>query len=187
MDAITDAMTSARADFIGSTATLFDRVSHGNDTRISAADPESTRVAWRECADPWQRAVVMHQSDARTVGRRTNPPIGSGRVSYERILLRRINSASIGTGGTAMTNDTTPKRKMVKPKRSAGKAMVTPAVSAGTPLAESADGATRAPLDRRMMIEREAYLRAERRGFEPGHELEDWLAAEHSLGASADT
>jgi DUF2934 family protein len=30
----------------------------------------------------------------------------------------------------------------------------------------------------RAMIEREAYLRAERRGFEPGHEEEDWLAAE---------
>ena len=30
----------------------------------------------------------------------------------------------------------------------------------------------------RIMIEREAYLRAERRGFEPGHEEEDWLAAE---------
>lgn len=42
-----------------------------------------------------------------------------------------------------------------------------------------------APIDR-WQIEREAYLRAERRGFEPGHELEDWLAAEHSLGAHAD-
>jgi hypothetical protein len=26
-----------------------------------------------------------------------------------------------------------------------------------------------------------AYYRAERRGFEPGHELEDWLAAEREL------
>ena len=40
-------------------------------------------------------------------------------------------------------------------------------------------------VDRRLMIEREAYLRAERRGFEPGHELEDWLAAEHSVGSVA--
>jgi len=86
-----------------------------------------------------------------------------------------------------MTEDTTPKRKTVRPKRSAGKATVTPVVPAGKPLEESAVGASRAPLDRRIMIEREAYLRAERRGFEPGHELEDWLAAEHSLGASADS
>lgn len=32
--------------------------------------------------------------------------------------------------------------------------------------------------ERRSMIANAAYLRAERRGFEPGHELEDWLAAE---------
>lgn len=31
---------------------------------------------------------------------------------------------------------------------------------------------------RRSMIADAAYFRAERRGFEPGHELEDWLAAE---------
>ena len=32
--------------------------------------------------------------------------------------------------------------------------------------------------DRRAMIAEAAYLRAERRGFAPGHETEDWLAAE---------
>jgi hypothetical protein len=33
-------------------------------------------------------------------------------------------------------------------------------------------------VERRNMIETEAYLRAERRNFAPGHEVEDWLAAE---------
>ena len=32
--------------------------------------------------------------------------------------------------------------------------------------------------ERRNMIEVAAYLRAEQRNFEPGHEDEDWLAAE---------
>lgn len=32
--------------------------------------------------------------------------------------------------------------------------------------------------ERRAMIADAAYFRAERRGFEPGHELQDWLAAE---------
>jgi hypothetical protein len=32
-------------------------------------------------------------------------------------------------------------------------------------------------------IERAAYRRAEARGFEPGHELEDWLAAEREIDA----
>ena len=32
--------------------------------------------------------------------------------------------------------------------------------------------------ERRSMIARAAYFRAQRRNFEAGHELEDWLAAE---------
>jgi hypothetical protein len=32
--------------------------------------------------------------------------------------------------------------------------------------------------ERQMMIERAAYFRAERRGFAPGSELEDWFEAE---------
>jgi hypothetical protein len=35
--------------------------------------------------------------------------------------------------------------------------------------------------DRRVLIARAAYLKAERRGFAPGHELEDWLAAENEV------
>ena len=37
------------------------------------------------------------------------------------------------------------------------------------------------PLRRRAMIAEAAYYRAERRGFAPGHELEDWLQAEAEL------
>lgn len=37
--------------------------------------------------------------------------------------------------------------------------------------------------DRRAMIAEAAYLRAERRGFDPGHETEDWLAAEQEVDA----
>jgi len=36
---------------------------------------------------------------------------------------------------------------------------------------------------RREMIAEGAYLRAERRGFAPGHETEDWLAAEAEVDA----
>lgn len=32
--------------------------------------------------------------------------------------------------------------------------------------------------ERRKMIERAAYFRAEKRNFTPGRELEDWIAAE---------
>ena len=37
---------------------------------------------------------------------------------------------------------------------------------------------------RRSMIAQAAYYRAERRGFEPGHEAEDWLAAEGDVDAA---
>lgn len=38
--------------------------------------------------------------------------------------------------------------------------------------------------ERRQLIEVAAYLRAERRQFAPGHESEDWLAAEGEVDAS---
>ncbi len=34
---------------------------------------------------------------------------------------------------------------------------------------------------RHEMIAKAAYFRAERRGFEPGHDVEDWLAAETEI------
>lgn len=34
----------------------------------------------------------------------------------------------------------------------------------------------------RSMVEEAAYYLAEQRGFEPGHELKDWLQAEHLVG-----
>jgi hypothetical protein len=34
---------------------------------------------------------------------------------------------------------------------------------------------------REALIAELAYFRAQRRGFEPGHELEDWLAAEAEI------
>ena len=42
-----------------------------------------------------------------------------------------------------------------------------------------ADVSARAELDR--MICEAAYYIAEQRGFEPGHELDDWLAAEAQI------
>jgi hypothetical protein len=40
------------------------------------------------------------------------------------------------------------------------------------------------PEEREQLIARAAYFRAEKRGFEPGHELEDWLQAEAEVDAS---
>ena len=37
--------------------------------------------------------------------------------------------------------------------------------------------------ERRAMVAEAAYFRAERHGFTPGHELEDWVAAEQEVDA----
>lgn len=41
--------------------------------------------------------------------------------------------------------------------------------------------AAQAPEDMRKQIEEAAYYRAKQRGFEPGHELEDWVQAESEV------
>jgi hypothetical protein len=41
----------------------------------------------------------------------------------------------------------------------------------------------RSDADRIEMVAREAYLLAERRGFQPGHELRDWFEAERKVDA----
>jgi hypothetical protein len=58
-----------------------------------------------------------------------------------------------------------------------------PSVSPGTPpasgkIAAGSAAARVTPEVRRTMIAERAYLRAEKRGFAPGRETEDWLAAE---------
>lgn len=57
---------------------------------------------------------------------------------------------------------------------------VKPAPAAG---AAPGPGITVSEEARRAMIEQAAYLRAERRGFAPGGEVEDWLAAEAEVDA----
>ena len=75
-----------------------------------------------------------------------------------------------------------PRRAAATPKPESG----APSRAAPTPEAASegrSSSAARARVDvshdaRYQMIAEAAYLRAERRGFMPGNEVEDWLAAE---------
>ena len=104
---------------------------------------------------------------------------------------------------TRRTSDATPSPKPTAPVRpespapakSATPAAVVPVVSATAapatpaPRKRASDSKPSAPPAtakreqvspdmRRAMIAESAYLRAERRGFAPGYEAEDWLAAE---------
>ncbi|HEY8053464.1 MAG TPA: DUF2934 domain-containing protein [Steroidobacteraceae bacterium] len=69
----------------------------------------------------------------------------------------------------------TPRRTAdTPPTKPTARRAVTRKSAAGGARAVSADA-------RRAMIAERAYLRAERRGFAPGHAAEDWLAAEGEI------
>jgi hypothetical protein len=53
------------------------------------------------------------------------------------------------------------------------------AAAAATPVADRAAQIT--PEEREHMIAKAAYMRAQMRGFEPGHEMQDWLEAEAEI------
>jgi hypothetical protein len=74
----------------------------------------------------------------------------------------------------AATPPAAPAEKVAAPRRSAA------------PKGADSEAATRITVSedaRRAMIAQAAYLRAERRGFTPGGEVEDWLAAEAEVDA----
>jgi hypothetical protein len=80
-----------------------------------------------------------------------------------------------------MAREKTPPTVTVK-KRAARKPMVADAAAKQTKAA-SAPASFVGPGQRAALIAKAAYYRAEKRGFAPGHEAEDWLAAESEVDA----
>ena len=85
-------------------------------------------------------------------------------------------------------NATTEKGKSATPavKKTAGKKRTAPKKAAAKKSARTQT--TTSPVsisaeERWRMVATAAYHRAERRGFSPGHEVEDWLAAEKEIDA----
>jgi hypothetical protein len=81
-----------------------------------------------------------------------------------------------------MARDKTPPTVTVK-KRAARKPVVTDAAAPKPTKAASAAANFVGPGQRAVLIAKAAYYRAEKRGFAPGHETEDWLAAESEVDA----
>jgi hypothetical protein len=70
------------------------------------------------------------------------------------------------------------------PRKSPAKPRVAKPKAAKPEAPERSDVATSlTSAERLRMIEQAAFFRAERRGFAPGHEFEDWLAAEAEIAA----
>jgi len=63
-------------------------------------------------------------------------------------------------------------------KKRAPRKAAAAAITATTPFTAFVD-----PEKREALIAEAAYFRAEKRGFSPGHETEDWLAAEAEVDA----
>ncbi|HEV2443618.1 MAG TPA: DUF2934 domain-containing protein [Steroidobacteraceae bacterium] len=77
------------------------------------------------------------------------------------------------TGPARTAESSPPAAEKAAPRRRAASET---AAAAAAPITVSEEA-------RRAMIEQAAYLRAERRGFAPGGEAEDWLAAEEEVDA----
>lgn len=84
--------------------------------------------------------------------------------------LQRSKKSPLGSGETTQTS------AQVRASGQTSK----PVHSENVPTADTLqDGASLISAEaRRALIEQAAYFRAERRGFEAGHEIEDWVAAE---------
>ena len=89
---------------------------------------------------------------------------------------RTTGSSRTATAPPAPSTPPAPAAESAAPRRStaAPKAAAQPGASKGITVSEDA---------RRAMIAQAAYLRAERRGFTGGDEVEDWLAAEAEVDA----
>jgi Protein of unknown function (DUF2934) len=81
------------------------------------------------------------------------------------------------TGSVRTAEAAAPAEKAAAARRNA------PVKAAKAPESSASEGITVSQEMRRAMIEQAAYLRAERRGFTPGSEVEDWLAAETEVDA----
>ncbi len=104
------------------------------------------------------------------------------------MVLKVLGSSGVSTftfyGGMNMTD-----RNETSAKTSASRRTVRKPASRATSKGRAAgdecdDAGRRDPVsaeERQRMIATAAYLRAERRGFAPGHETEDWLEAEAEI------
>ncbi len=103
-------------------------------------------------------------------------------------------AARPAASGPAASNAAAPKpaaAKPAEPKAAAPKPAAKPVIKSGATGKTAKARATARPSDsaapmidpeyRRALIAEEAYLRAERRNFAPGYEVEDWLNAESEI------
>lgn len=126
-----------------------------------------------------QRIKEMHMKETRKPAREPRKPAGEKPAAKPVARSAARSTARPETKSAERVAAKPAARSAAAPAPAAGKvvrkksAAVLPPASLPPP-----DG------DRMERIRVAAYLRAERRGFAPGHEWEDWLAAEAEFGAA---
>ncbi len=114
---------------------------------------------------------TRRDSDSPQPPRSVIPPAATpARKTAKSVPAERAPLTAVPTGAAA----TTPAEKTRKRRTTAKKDQVVIAATATPTVSED---------ERRGMIALSAYLRAERRGFAPEGQAEDWLAAEREVDA----
>jgi hypothetical protein len=120
------------------------------------------RFGLHACAHPRKLTPTSTQEEPMATRRPTEPP-RTPEIAKEIPKVIKSDEKVAAAPTRARAKSTTPR----VPKTAAK-------VPAGVAISEDV---------RRGMIAEGAYLRAERRGFAPGHEEEDWIAAEAEVDA----
>jgi hypothetical protein len=112
----------------------------------------------------------------------TDEPAETRELSHSPAIMRaeeQVMSEPPATDPSAVSKPSRSRKRSAKGKPSNPRPKSAPPAQATAP--------TRALLharDRDSLIRTAAYFRAQRRNFESGHELEDWLAAESEIEAA---
>jgi hypothetical protein len=100
-------------------------------------------------------------------------------------MATRKTSAKTPAGKTAAKSTSSTRKR---PAGGAAAAAAKPhdtAIATSTRRRAAKKTAAMTPEERYRAIAHAAYLRAEKRGFAPGHEVDDWLAAEAEFDAAS--
>ena len=102
-------------------------------------------------------------------------------------MATRKTPAKTAAGKTVAKSATTPRKRAAAgtaQARSKTPAAAAEAAPTRTRVATKVPPAAMSAEERYRAIAHAAYLRAEKRGFAPGHEVEDWLVAEADFDAA---
>lgn len=122
--------------------------------------------------------MATRKSAARTTApaARKSPAKATARVSEGKAEAKDPAKKAAAPGGRAAA----PAAVIPATKKTAA----APAVTAEVAVAARTEGELQSAEARYRWIAHAAYLRAEKRGFAPGHEIDDWLAAEADFEAA---